>query len=195
MRMLKCSIFFWMSSLAIAQPWGTFQGTSWRVTESRVLLWNGAPFLPTGVRAPGTPGTIQALAEVGIEDALLETPLEDWKEVVERAEGAGMRYLLTPKEGLGGVPAFIVKPGSYRLTKVARDGEYTIPVPGGISVYYVVLREQDHTIAARGWVDVVQQEAKLKLSLRYAPQGYLVLLYPRIQQSELPDWWEGFSVF
>ncbi|MCL6624121.1 MAG: hypothetical protein K6T17_05820, partial [Fimbriimonadales bacterium] len=27
------------------------------------------------------------------------------------------------------------------------------------------------------------------------PEGYMVLFYPRVQQSELPDWWEGFSAF
>lgn len=184
-----------MAYQTIAQPSGTFQGTPWRVSETRILLWDGVPYIPAGVRAPGTPDTIKALAEAGVEDALLEVPLENWKEVVESAEKEGIRYLLTPKEGLRGVPAFIVKPASYRLSQVARDGEYSIPVPNGVSMYYVVLREQDHTIAGRGWVDVIQQEAKLKLSLRYAPGGYLVLLYPRVQQSELPDWWEGFSAF
>jgi hypothetical protein len=180
---------------AIAQPSGTFQEVPWRVSESRALIWNGTPYYPAGVRAPGTPTTIQALAQAGVEDALLEVSGENWNEAIESAEKSGLRYLITPKEGLRGVPAFIVKPGCYRLEKVARDGEYTIPVPYGVSVYYVVLRQQDYAIAARGWVDVVQQEAKLKLSLRYAPEGYMVLFYPRVQQSELPDWWEGFSAF
>ncbi|MCH8273210.1 MAG: hypothetical protein IH851_00265 [Armatimonadetes bacterium] len=184
---------FCLAAGLAAQPSGSYDGADWIVNGHRTLVWNGAPYLPVGWRLQGDPDVIRRAAQTGLKDALLELPPNGWDPAIEAAESAGLRYLVTPNEPAPRAPAFLIRPQSYRIQNAEKDGEYRIPLPGGRSVYYLLLTNQNFSIADKGWTDVIDGVATVRLNVRYASRGYLLLVYPRLIRSEMTDYWERFD--
>lgn len=163
----------------------------WEVTANRVLQWDGKPYIPFGWRVPAD--KLDAAAATGVKDALIDLPLaSDWKSVLENAEKHGLRYLIDVSDPAPKAPAFIIDPAAYRIENVAKDSVHTISVPNGISVFYLVLTTPDYAVANKGWAEVVDGKATITLN---EPTGtFALLIYPKVKESRLTDYWEGFDV-
>lgn len=187
-----CSVLF-LSVFAISQPSGNYKGTSWSVSPNRTLIWGGSPFLPTGWRIAANPASINRFPE-GFSSALLEADnVSEIKPAVQAAEAKGLTYLLAPRKSAPESPAFLVQPGSFRIEGAQPKGQYKIPIKNGRSAYYLLVSSEGYGIDAKGWADVVDGFATIKLNLNVASEKYVLLVFPRVVISSLPDYWEGFD--
>lgn len=157
-------------------------------------MWGGAPYIPAGWRVTGKKSEIEAAAETGVKDAILDcVSSEDWNAGFAAAEAAGMRYIVSVADKAPRAPAFIISPSAFRIQDVPRTAEYKIPIPEGGSVYYILLADPGFEIVRKGWIDVVGGVATISVSERISGKGFVLLLYPRVKSSELPDYWERFD--
>ncbi|MGI8923975.1 MAG: hypothetical protein ACR2HJ_08060 [Fimbriimonadales bacterium] len=189
MRFLLSALFAVASLASIAS---SESRTRWTVTASRVLEWDGKPYIPVGWRL--TSDQLDQAKATGVKDVIIDLELDsDWRPAVAKAEGAHMRYLLSLSTDAPGSPAFIVRPEAYRIDSVKRDSEHTIPVPNGRSVFYLLLTTPDYSIASKGWSDVIDGQAKITVSSSTGT-AFVLLLYPRVTASRLTDYWERFDL-
>ncbi len=112
---------------------------------------------------------------------------------VNVAESKKIQYLITPFRQMKGTPAFAILPGSYRIEGAQPKGEYKIPITNGRSIYYLLVSADGYGVDAKGWVEVVNGFATIKLNLNLANEKYVLLVFPRLTESKLPDYWEGFD--
>jgi hypothetical protein len=167
---------------------------SWAVAASRALVWDGTPYIPMGWRVGDSVETIKEAAATGVKDLLIDLPVgSDWKPQVTQAESLGMRYLLAVQDPAPRAPGFIVQPSAYRIDKVPRQAEYSIPIPNGRSVFFVLLSNPDFSIANKGWAEVSNGTARISVHETISGQGFLLLLYPRVESSDITDYWERFD--
>jgi len=167
---------------------------SWNVTPNHTLLWEGKPYLPIGWRANASEQILRAVEGTGVKDVLLEVPSEsDWNEIIASCEKKALRYLWLDNRKAPRAPAFIVRPESYRISGAGPQGEYRIPVPNGRSVFYIVVSNQGYVAETHGWADVVDGFARIRYHLKVGGGEYTILLYPRVEQSSLTDYWEKFD--
>ena len=182
-------------TVSFAQTSGSFGGSTWTVTPGRALDWGGQPYLPVGYRIPATLDAIAKVKAAGVTDVILEaTMATDLKAVVAAAESAGLKYMVAVSEAAAMAPAFMVDPGGYRVEKLDARANLSIPMPKARSVFYLVLNASDYSIAGKGWSDVTDGVAKITLAMPASNSGYVALLYPRLIESTLPDYWEQLDL-
>ena len=179
------------ASLAYSQTSGSYGSATWSVTAARALDWGGKPYTPVGYRIPATLDALGKAQTAGVKDVLLDYSLNtDLKAIIRQAEANGMRYLLSLEEKAPAAPAFLVDPAGHRIEKVSAKADITVPLPGARSVFYLILNSNDYSVAAKGWSEVTGGSARLTLSLPASESGYVALLYPRLLESAVPDYWE-----
>ncbi|HWP31240.1 MAG TPA: hypothetical protein VNK96_05910 [Fimbriimonadales bacterium] len=184
----------WLFALTTFLPCNFAPAASWNVTPNHALLWEGKAYLPIGWRANASEQILRAIEGTGIKDVLLEVPPEsNWNEIIESCEAKSFRYLWLDNRKAPRAPAFLIRPESYRITGAGPQGDYRIPVPNGRSVFYIVVSNQGDVAETHGWADVVDGYARIRYQLKVGGGEYTVLLYPRVEQSSLTDYWEKFD--
>jgi hypothetical protein len=174
-----------------AQSTGNYAGATWSITPSRALDWGGKAYTPVGYRMPADSDSIARAQAAGIKDLVLDYSLSaDIGPVLKQADSSGIRYLLALSDPAPTAPAFLVDPAGYRIDKISAKADISVPIKDARSVFYLILNASDYSIVSKGWSDVVSGSARLTLSLPASESGYVALLYPRLIQSQLPDYWE-----
>ncbi|MEO7453873.1 MAG: hypothetical protein ABIV13_03820 [Fimbriimonadales bacterium] len=182
-------------TVSLAQTSGSFAGTTWSVTPARALDWGGKPYLPVGYRIPATADALAKVRAAGVNDVILDATLStDLKAIVGAAEADNMRYIVSISEPAAIAPGFIVDPGGYRIERVDARADLRIPIANARSIFYLVLNASDYSIAGKGWADVTDGFAKLTLAMPASNSGYVALLYPRMIDTGLPDYWEQLDI-
>jgi len=147
--------------------------------------------MPVGYRIPAQADALAKARGAGVKDVILDFGMDtDLKAITAAADADGMRYLISLSDLAPLAPAFIVDPAGYRLDKVDAHADLRIPMPHARSVFYLILNPNDYSITSKGWSDVVDGTARLTLALPASNAGYVALLYPRLVESHLPDYWE-----
>lgn len=183
---------FSLSSLGVTA--GEFQGAQWSIDQHRTMIWNGRPYLPLGWRLPGSPDAIRAAKQTGVEDVLLELPSTvDWSTSVAAAEDSQLNYLITLSDDAPKAPAYVIRPEMYRIDGVSARGTYTVPLRGVSSAYYVLITSRGFHVDARGWVKIEGDTGTIEINQRVVSDSYTLLIYPRVESSELNDYWENFD--
>ncbi len=147
--------------------------------------------MPVGYRIPAQADALAKARTAGVKDLILDFGMAtDLKSIAAAAEADGIRYLVSLADPAPLAPAFVVDPAGYRIDKVDPRADIRIPMPRARSVFYLILNPNDYSITSKGWSDVVDGVARLTLSLPASDAGYVALLYPRVIESSLPDYWE-----
>lgn len=167
--------------------------SAWTLDPARGMSWRGVPYLPVGWRVNAGEELSAALA-TGVKDVLIDaTEPQAWTGAIAEAESAGAAYLLGGGSKSTGAPAFVIQPETYRVDKVPRRASYMVPVPNSQSAYYVLLTSQGLGIAKRGWAEVTNGSALIKVDEQVAGGSFVLLVYPRASETEYADLWEGFD--
>lgn len=191
--MILAALLLFGSSDGVTQT-GSYHGARWSINAQRTLLWNGQPYLPAGWRMPASTPAIRAARETGVGDALLEFSLDaDWRAPISAAEETGLNYLITLDDDAPRAPAFVIRPEMYRIDRVTNRGVYTVPLPRIRSAYYILITSKGFHVENKGWLDIANDVAKIEINQSVVSESYTVLIYPRVDSSELTDYWERFD--
>lgn len=178
---------------SVAQA-GNYHGARWHVNSQRTLHWNGIPYVPIGWRMPASAPAIRAVPQTGVSDVLLElAPNEDWNAPIAAAEESKLHYLITLSGDAPRAPAFIIRPEMYRIDRVVNRETYTIPLPGIKSAYYILITSKGFHVESKGWLNIVNDVAQVQVNQTVVSESYTILIYPRVDSSELTDYWERFD--
>ncbi len=92
----------------------------WHINAKHSLIWNGAPYLPIGVRVAGTPEAITKVNEAEIKDVIVELPApgETWNASFAALDKAGIGSMV-PTIALAAAPeGYIIEPQGYRISQI-----------------------------------------------------------------------------
>jgi len=166
----------------------------WTINEHHALLWDGAPYLPVGVRIPGNPEEIARAKAAGIDDALVELPASGvgWKSAFEALESAGMRYVLAVSSLAPAAVGVAVEPQAYRFSRITKRRTVECTIPGATSVFAMLVTRHDGELRKTYRVPTPGG----KFSLEVVPPNdleHVLLLYPHTSSLAQIDCWEGLD--
>lgn len=196
-RSILVGLFALVAALAPAQQ-GTYRSgassASWTINEHHTLLWDGAPYLPIGVRVDGNAPTIARATAAGIRDFVVDLPSDGtgWQESFQALASSGSRFLLGITSLAPTQPGFVVEPQLYRVADLKDATTFQFDLPGCSRALALLVRQRDRSIV-RSW-EVPAQDGKLSVDLGDENHNELVLLvYPLMTQYAQPDYWEAFD--
>ena len=169
------------------------KAVGWRIDENHDLVWNGERYTPVGLSVDGTPTAVDAANESGIKDLLLDLPLGgDWNPTIEAAERNGQRYLVRLSSLAPGAPGVLIDPAGYRIAGVSGSKRIDIPLPGVTDALVVVALKRDGSVLNRAVAPIVDGRLVYESKVA-APLDNVVLIYPRTERLDLPDFWDGMD--
>lgn len=198
MRALAFAVLLAAASLGSAQaprregsyaPKGG-KAASWRIDDNHSLVWNDARYTPVGVRVDGTAAAVDAANAAGIKDLLIDLPLgADWSGAIAAAEKNGQRYLIRLGSLAPGAAGVEIDPAAYRIAGVTGPKHLDIPLPGATDALVVVALLRDASIVTKEIVPVKDGRLVYDSHIN-AGLDNVILVYPRTESLELPDFWE-----
>lgn len=169
------------------------KAVAWRIDEGHGLVWDGARYSPVGVRVDGTPASVDAAEEAKVKDLLIDLPLTgDWNATIEAAERNGQRYLVRLSSLAPGSPGIAIDPAAYRVAGLTGSKHLDVPLPGASDALVVVALKRDGSVLNKSIVPV--RDGRLVVDTRVnSTLENVVLIYPRSDRLDLPDFWEGMD--
>jgi hypothetical protein len=176
-----------MGALALAPP-------QWSVNPNRSLLWEGTPYLPLGARIEGRPEAVQAARQAGIEDLVIELPVngEGWNEAIQAAQGA--RYCVAV---MGGPPVddvVAIAPESYRVPGITKRRTVRLDLPGVKEALVVLASQRDAKVRWSQSVVVAEGSATIDTREDHA-LDHVLLCYPTVRNTRYPDFFSAFDAW
>lgn len=179
---------------ADAQQQGFYKGAPWSITQTRMMIWDGKPYLPVGWRIPAQPIIFNQISQSGINDVIVELGIEqDWNAIIKSLQELNLKFFIGPNEDAPTAPAIMVRPQTYRVSGLTPKQSVTFSLPHARSAYYTLISEKDFGIVAKGWIDITNNTFELKLDQPQSSPPLLLLVYPRVSSSPIPDYWEQFD--
>lgn len=175
--------------------------SSWEVNTHRTLIWSGEPYVPTGVRIDGSPRVIQAAAQAGIRDVIVDLPAtgEGWSDAFAALEAAQMRYWIAVSSAFHDASFVAVMPDAYRISGVFEPLARNLRMPQSDRVLGIMASTRTSEIVQQERYRTQDGAISIAFDPRPTPGGpataqeYVVLLYPRMTTSATPDYWEGLD--
>lgn len=199
MRPLLSLILTVASAFAASQTaTGTYRPTTgasatWTINENHTLMWDGAAYLPIGVRASSA-AEVEASIKAGIRDFVLEVPTGGnlMTELTGLVDKAGGRYLIAIDSLAAPVRGYAVEPESYRVQNVKPNQVVDLPLPGAPYALAVLITRRDMMIQSSEKVKIENGRFIWKAGDLNSLEHQLVI-YPRTESLSLPDYWESFD--
>ncbi len=166
----------------------------WQINASHTLVWNGAPYLPVGLRIDGTPEEIARAKAAGFKDVIVDMPAggTGWDDAIKALEAAGMRYLISVSSLAPMAEGVAVDPAGYRITGIAKAQTLEVKLPGASSALAVVVNQRDASVASTKRVAVINGVLSLEVA-PYADLEQVLLIYPHMRSLEQPDLWDALD--
>ncbi|MBW7927835.1 MAG: hypothetical protein H3C58_07075 [Fimbriimonadaceae bacterium] len=166
---------------------------AWTVNDHNTLIWNGEPYLPVGLRIPGSPDEVRKAKEAGIADVIVDLPADGtgWAETILALEQGGMRYLIAVDSLAPMATGFIIEPQSYRVPKLASRKEFSFRFPGCDFALATTVNARDGSLSRAQRIQA--EGGRLTFELQGPTLDSDLYLYGRIQSLKSPDYWEGFD--
>jgi len=152
--------------------------------------------MPIGVRIPGDPDQIRAAADAGIKDVIVELPAngQGWGDAFRALEGAGMRYIIALTSMPPMAHGFEVEPQSYRITGITDARTFDLPIRNATAVLAVLANRRSGEVDWNQMVQAGPDSTKISVDLSNGVD-HTLLLYPEINGTQLPDYWDSFDVY
>lgn len=163
----------------------------WQINSHHTLIWDGAPYLPVGVRINGNPEAIKAARSAGIEDVIVELPANGsgWSEVFETLESNHMRYMIAITSLAPMAKGVSVEPGGYRVDGITTKQHINLALPGASSALLVLATKRDGAVESTQKVAIPDG----KLVVEIAPLNeleHVLIIYPEQTSLVQPDSWD-----
>ncbi len=173
--------------------WAEGKSVIWSIDGNHSLLWNGARYTPVGLRVGGTPAEIDAANAAGIKDLLIDLPVSgDWGPAIDRAEANGQRYLIRLSSLAPAANGISVDPAAYRISGLKGPKHIDLALPGVSEALVVVALKRDSSILGATTVKTVDGRLVYDTTV-HADLESVVLIYPRTDHLDIPDFWEALD--
>lgn len=170
------------------------QQSNWRINEHHTLLWNGQPYMPVGLRIPGTSEAILAAKSQGISDVIVELSGngQGWKEAFAALELSGMRYVIAIDSLAPCAAGFAIEPQNYRMVGVTDRRVVDLPMAESTSALAVLAHRRDSTITLSQRVKIADGRFRLAID---SPNGLeqILLIYPETVSIAVLDCWSAMD--
>jgi hypothetical protein len=163
------------------------------VNPNNTLIWEGKPYLPIGVRIPGTPEEIEKAAAAGIKDFLIELPPDGtgWAPAFAALESHQCRYSVVISSAAPSTPCYVVEPQAYRRDGLQGRFSISVAMNGATSVLAALVAKRDGTLRWTQKFPVTEGTVKIMGDASGTEQ--VLLLYPQMRTLDVPDFWDGFD--
>lgn len=188
-----------LSCLANGQTSGTYatpgaQPQSWSISEGHALIWDGKPYMPTGLRVEGSPDRIGEAQKAGCNDFVVELPANGmgWKAAFAQLEQGKSRYFISINSLAPMARGFAVEPDAYRITGITAPRPVNSNLPGCTSVLAVLAAQRDNDIEKMERVQLKNEEFNYLVKPGNDIE-HVLYIYPETSSLETPDCWEGLD--
>lgn len=169
------------------------QPAAWSINDGGTLVWNGAPWVPKGLRVPAQADAVANAAKKGFKDLMIEidgASIPD--EAISEADRLGIRYMLRfnalapTSVGIG------IEPQGYRVDGIDKETHVEFAIPGARSALVVLASKRDSAI-------VESKVVKIDDGIfRYDPSpsnglDHVLLVYPTLPSAADVDYWDEFD--
>lgn len=170
------------------------KSTPWKINENHTLVWGGEPYIPIGIRIDGDPKSVEAAAQAGVKDVIVDLPASGagWSSTLQALEAAHLRYLIRVSSLAPTAEGYAVEPQAYRVAGISTPRDVSVEIPGASAAFTVLASRRDSSIAFSGPATI----NKGTVSVSAKPGGqieHVLLLYPRLTSLDQPDFWEKFD--
>ncbi len=195
----------------------------WTVNPSHMLIWDGTPYVPSGIRwKPASlansaddaaawtedQADLARIKEHGVRDIIVDPGVslavaapERIQRLLDHLDASGFRYGLAFGEGVRTeLRGTVVNPAAYRISNLAAGDEAAWDLAGADSAYFAIADARDGTqILQEGRARVRDGRLLLTADMRVS-EGSVAIVYPRKPldrglDGSLPDIWEGFDPY
>jgi len=157
-------------------------------------MWDGAPYVPEGLRISGNPSEIAAAKAAGFQDVIVDLPPtgEGWKETIGELESAGMNYIISIDALFPSARGFAVEPEAYRVSGITMDQHVEFPMPSASSAFVALVTERDASIQKTERVQITNGKFVYDVKV---PNGLenVLLVYPEQSDAAHADYWDSFD--
>ncbi|MBI5708119.1 MAG: hypothetical protein HZC36_14150 [Armatimonadetes bacterium] len=167
---------------------------SWSINPNHALIWDGKPYLPCGVRIPGSVEAVARAKAAGVADVIVELPASGmgWQPVLDKLEAEGMRYLIAINSLAAPATGIAVEPQAYRITGITKKTHLERSIPGATSALVLFVTRVDGTIRQTKRVQI--ENGKLSLDVDpISSLEHVVLVYPEMASLAQLDCWAGLD--
>ena len=166
----------------------------WSINPNHVVLWNGTPYIPFGLRIDADEGQIDAAKKAGIQDLIVDCPTagDAMKHAVAKLEANGLRYLLSINTLAPSSRGVMVEPQGNRFTGITAKRQLNFRIPGAEEALVVLAVRRDGTIQNTQRV----KGANGSFTVEVNPPNdleHVALIYPLTSTLAQLDAWEGFD--
>lgn len=191
---LTAALALLLSVAALAQSSGTYQGTSWNISNDHTLVWGGQPYIPTGIRIHASADSVAAAKKTGFQDVIADLPPSGmgWKEAFSALDAAGMRYILSIDSLLPLAKGFAIEPEAYRIEGITEDRHVEFPLPGATRAMVLLVGQQDGEVESYQSVPIKDNKFSFDVKSK-SDLDQLLLIYPEQTEASHPDYWDGFD--
>ncbi len=180
-------------ALLVGVAFGFAQPARWTTNVNNTLLWEGKPYMPVGLRIPGSPEAIKEAKAAGVGDVLIDLPAdgEGWKAAIDAVRACGLRYMIAVSSAAPTAEVIAVEPEAYRIGPITAKLNASMRVPGGRDALVVVAVQRDSRIRWSKRIPIAN--GALPVACDEGAQAHVMLVYPRVLDLRAPDYWEGFD--
>lgn len=134
-------------------------------------------------------------AKAGLQNVIVDLPADGtgWGEAIAELESKGIRYLIAINSLAPVARGIAVEPAGYRITGIKEAQHIDVPMFGATEAFSLVVTQRDGSIQSQALTPIQQD----RLQLDVDPQSsldHVLLIYPRLKELRMPDFWEGFDV-
>jgi len=179
---------------AVLSAWAARAEDPWTITQGRGLVWQGNPYAPIGLRVDGTPGAIEKAAALGFQDVLVDLPVGGggWSEAFGALQKHNLTFLLNLNSLANYADGYSIEPEGFRVTQFKEGVPIALNIPGASSALAVLAASRDGEVLKVERVKTPGGRVELNWPMPSENDAVLIL-YPRMQSADLPDYFEGFD--
>lgn len=161
----------------------------------QTLIWDGAPYLPFGLRIGASDAEIVAAKASGTKDVIVECPPNPalMKATVGALEREGLRYLLSVSALAPAARGVVVEPQGNRFTGITAKRTLEFTILGAEEALVVLAVRRDNYVQATQRVQGVNG----KFSVEVSPPNdleHVAMIFPIAASQEQLGAWETFDV-
>ena len=171
-----------------------FSDQPWHFDASHRIVWGDRPFVPVGVRVDKSPASINKAADEGFRSVCVEVPAngEGWTEAFDTLQKRKLTYLLSINSLANYADGYCIEPEGFRITTFPDNAPIQFTIPGASSVFAVLVTSRDGDILRAARVNSTNGHFSFPMKKPIEDDAVLIL-YPRMVSSELPDYYEGLD--
>ncbi len=166
----------------------------WSINSGHSLFWNGAPYMPVGVRVDADPTDIASAAKAGAKDVIVDVSSgrNSWDEALVALDASKLRFLLRINSLAPMAAGYEISPQTYRMPGIVSPQLVSMPMPGAKSALAVVVLKRDGSVLKVERVPVV--DGKFNYFVRPGNDlEHVLYAYPETSSLQQLDWWEGLD--